>query len=93
MILPSDRRSVHKSTKMLENRNNLPQYSNYAELSTEFQDQSPRRNRPGVKPAIPDEQLSRDELEKRKKRRERNAIAARNCRLKKEKTLNDLKGE
>ena len=78
---------------MLENRDNLPKYSNYAELSTEFQDQSPRRNRPGVKPAIPDEQLSRDELEKRKKRRERNAIAARNCRLKKEKTLNDLKGE
>ena len=78
---------------MLDSRDNLPQYSNYAELSTDFQSHSKKRNRPGVKPAIPDEQLSREELEKRKKRRERNAIAARNCRLKKEKTLNDLKSE
>ena len=50
------------------------------------------RARPGVKPAVPDEQLSPDELEKRKKRRERNAVAARNCRNKKEKQMHDLTG-
>ena len=51
------------------------------------------RKRPGIKPKIPDEELSPEERHHHEKRRLRNKEAASRCRKKKEAQITELQGK
>merc|ERR1711953_454625 len=72
----------------------LSSHSNFSteNIKTERYDgyYSDGRKRPGIKPKIPDEELSPEERHHREKRRLRNKEAASRCRKKKEAQINEL---
>merc|ERR1712235_108928 len=71
----------------------LSNHSNFSEnIKTERYDgyYSDGRKRPGIKPKIPDEDLSPEERQHREKRRLRNKEAASRCRKKKEAQIIEL---
>ena len=69
-------------------------YEKLKNIKTERYDgyYSDGRKRPGIKPKIPDEELSPEERHHREKRRLRNKEAASRCRKKKEAQITELQG-
>jgi len=70
-------------------------YEKLKNIKTERYDgyYSDGRKRPGIKPKIPDEELSPEERHHREKRRLRNKEAASRCRKKKEAQITELQGK